>query len=139
MMEIVYDIAPDASLYFKNGSGSEVGFANDIEALMQQGCKVIVDDLTLGREAAFEGGAIGRKIKEFVNQGGIYFSSAANSGAVDRGSSCTWEGDYREGASTSNLGGTFHDFGNGNANRITNAGVGRIRLWWSDPWGEIVK
>lgn len=136
MMEIVYDVAPDATLYFKNGQNTEVGFANDIASLMNAGCKVIVDDLTLGREAAFEAGPIGRKIKEFVDNGGVYFSSAANSGALDRASSCTWEGDYSEGASASSLGGTFHNFGNGNANRITKAGEGRIKLWWSDPWGS---
>lgn len=136
MMEIVYDLAPGASLFFKNGSNTEVGFANDIELLMQQGCRVIVDDLTLGREAAFEGGVIGRKIKEFVEKGGVYFSSAANSGAIDRGSSCTWEGDYKNGDNASNLGGNFHDFGNSKANRITSVGTGRIKLWWSDPWGK---
>src|SRR5438105_3607934 len=43
MMEIVHDMAPGAQLYFATANTGSANFANNIIALQQAGCKVIVD------------------------------------------------------------------------------------------------
>jgi hypothetical protein len=44
LMQVVHEIAPDASLMFYTALGTAQDFANGILALQQAGCDVIVDD-----------------------------------------------------------------------------------------------
>src|SRR5277367_1874654 len=46
MMEIIHDLAPGANLIFATAFTSASSFANNIIALQQAGCKIIVDDVT---------------------------------------------------------------------------------------------
>ena len=45
MLEIIYDVAPGASLAFNSASPGPQGFADGIQALSAAGCQVIVDDI----------------------------------------------------------------------------------------------
>ena len=87
-----------------------------IQALSAAGCKVIVDDTTYLNEEALQDGPIARAVNPFVASGGIYFSSAANSGNLDDGTGGTWEGDFVSGGAATGVsadGGTssVHNFG----------------------------
>lgn len=97
MMEIVQDMAPGAQIYFATAFSGETGFANNIKALADQGCSVIVDDVSYSNEAAFQDGIIAQAVNEVTGRGVLYFSSAANSGNIAHGTSGTWEGDFSNG------------------------------------------
>src|SRR5207237_834697 len=59
MLEIVHDLAPEAQLYFSSGSGlTTANMLNSITYLRNQGCKVIVDDITWFNEPYFADGAV---------------------------------------------------------------------------------
>jgi Subtilase family len=97
MMEIVHDLAPGAKLYFATAFHSDVDFANNIIALQQAGCRVIVDDVTYSEEGAFQDGVIAQAVNTVTAAGVVYFSAAANSGNLTNGTSGTWEGDFLDG------------------------------------------
>eukprot|EP00898_Chlorokybus_atmophyticus_P006208 jgi/Chlat1/6589/Chrsp46S06086 len=46
MMQLVYDVAPGASLYFYTANGGKAAFANGIRALANAGCSIIVDNVS---------------------------------------------------------------------------------------------
>lgn len=46
MLQIIHDIAPKSSLAFRTGFISPGDFANGIKELANNGCNVIVDDIT---------------------------------------------------------------------------------------------
>ena len=151
MMEIVHDMAPGANLIFATADFGVTSFANNIIALQQAGCRVIVDDVTYFNEGAFQDGPIARAVNQVVAAGAIYFSSAANSGNLDSGSSGTWEGDFLSGGAVGPpitvLGetGFVHNFGTvgspqnydvltGTSNALAGTNT-FISLKWSDPLG----
>lgn len=147
MMETVQDIAPGAQLFFATGNPSQTAFATNLAALAAAGCSIIVDDVTYFDEGAFQDDAAAQAVTTFVNDGGIYFSSAANSGNQDSGTSGTWEGDFLDGGAVSgpiaSAGetGRFHNFGtagspqNYNLLTATTGNPQRVTLKWSDPLG----
>lgn len=141
MMEIIYDLAPGAQLYFATGNTGVAQFAANIQALSAQGCQVIVDDITYFNEGVFQDGPIAQAVNTFVAGGGIYFSSAANSGNVDAGTGGTWEGDFLSGGAATGVtadGGTsfIHNFGTAASpvlyDTLTVATT-YVSLKWSDP------
>ena len=79
MMEIVYDLAPSAGLYFATGWGTIPQFAAAVDELSAAGCRIIVDDVSKFNESALQDSVIVDAINRFTENGGIYFSSAANS------------------------------------------------------------
>ena len=139
MMEIVQDMAPGAQVYFATAFTSEVSFANNIAALASAGCSIIVDDVTYFDEGAFQDGIIAQAVNAFVAGGGVYFSSAANSGNLTSGTSGTWEGDFLDGGAAAAPileAGQLHNFGTAGSPQnfdILNAGSKFISLKWSDP------
>ncbi|NJL12470.1 MAG: S8 family serine peptidase [Microscillaceae bacterium] len=79
MAELIHDLAPGADLYFATAFGGELTFANNIQALADAGCKVIVDDIGYLAEPFFQDGIIAQKVDEVTqNQGVTYFSAAGN-------------------------------------------------------------
>jgi hypothetical protein len=79
MMEIIYDMAPGAQLYFKDCGNNEVAFNSAIDALIASGCTVIVDDISWLGVPYFADGIIASKISNIVNnQNIIYISAAGN-------------------------------------------------------------
>ena len=144
MCEIVHDLAPGAQIAF-NTSGTAAGFATAITALATAGCKVICDDVSFYNEGVFQDDIIAQAVNTFVAGGGIYFSSAANSGNLDSGTSGCWEGDFLNGGAattpiTTTEGSTvvanIHNFGTA-ANPVLYDALTEtsteITLKWSDP------
>src|SRR5262249_40035415 len=116
MMEIVHDIAPGAQLFFATANGGQAHMASNIASLAAHGCSIIVDDISYFVEGAFQDGPIAQAVNNFVAAGGLYFSSAANSGNLTSGTSGTWEGDFNNGGAvsgpiaTAGETGFFHQF-----------------------------
>jgi len=94
MLEIVYDMAPKAQLYFASALINDAYFAENIVKLSNAGCQVIVDDVMYMNEPAFEDGPIAKAVTLVAKRGVAYFSAAGNGGNVQSSSSQTWEGDY---------------------------------------------
>jgi hypothetical protein len=97
MMEIVYDLAPNASIYFYGAMGIGGGMPTMVDAIQrlvrEKGCKVIVDDLTYWGEPMFEDGTVATQgfvaaaAKWAIDTGVVYISSAGNwaqGGLTDR-------------------------------------------------------
>jgi hypothetical protein len=136
MMEIVQDIAPGAQLFFATGFGGQAQFATNIGALAAQGCTIIVDDITYYAEGAFQDGTVAQAVNTFVAGGGLYFSSAGNSGSLTHGNSGTWEGDFVDGGAVSSPEpGHIHSFPGGLTYDTLNAVGNQTTLKWSDPLG----
>ena len=137
MLEIVYDIAPGANLYFATANGGEAQFAQNILDLRTAGCKVIVDDVGYFAEPVFQDGIVAQAVETVTAAGAVYFSSAGNSGNLNDGTSGVWEGDYVAIAGTGPLAGmTVHNFGGGvNYDTITAGSPYLYTLQWSDPFG----
>jgi hypothetical protein len=144
MMEIVHDMAPNAQIYFATAfTSTEAGFAANILALAQAGCKVIVDDVTWFDEGVFQDGIVAQAVNTVTAAGVTYFSAAGNDGNLSSGTSGTWEGDFVSGGSLSSgaifsLGetGTLQRFGANNYLAISAVGSSRVySLKWSDPLG----
>jgi Subtilase family len=142
MLEIVYDLAPQAQLYFATADGGPAVMASNILALKAAGCRVIIDDVTYLDEAVFQDGIIAQAVKTVTDQGVLYFSSAANSGNKNDGTSGTWEGDFvNSGVNYSEPGDPggpkpFHLFAAGvRFNAITQTTGLVVSLKWSDPLG----
>ena len=137
MLEIVHDLAPDAKLYFATAFEGKAGFANNIKALANAGCQVIVDDVGYLDESPFQDDIISQAVNTVTSQGVLYFSAAGNDGNFNDGTSGVWEGDYN--GQLVPVGGgeywEFHHFAEGDwANRIV-ADNGCYTLFWSDPLG----
>jgi len=95
MLEIVYDLAPGAQLFFATGFEGQPSMASNIVALADAGCSVIVDDVTYDDESPFAANQpITQAVKAVSDRGVLYFSSAANSGNLTHGTSGTWTGNF---------------------------------------------
>jgi hypothetical protein len=144
MMEIVHDLAPGAKLFFATANTGQANFANNIETLrFIYHCDVIVDDFTYFLEGAFQDGTIAKAVNAVVADGALYFSSAANSGNLDSGTSGTWEGDFQNDGDAGSLIDTvegrpvlIHNFGTVLSPQnfdVLTATSTFISLKWSDP------
>lgn len=135
MLEIVYDLAPAAPLYFATAWNGAASFADNIIALKNAGCKVIVDDVGYFNESPFQDDVISQAVSTVTAAGVLYFSSAANSGNVHSNASGTWEGDYVAGAPGPYPGSYLHAFSAGQSlNQITQPSH-IYTLFWADPLG----
>ena len=138
MMEIVQDMAPGADIIFATAFNSEASFAQNILDLAAAGCKVIVDDVTYFDEGVFQDGIVAQAVNTVTAQGVIYFSSAANSGSLTKGTSGTWEGDFKASGPATPGFGVFHDFASSGSPQIFDvltAQTNFIIINWSDPLG----
>ncbi|HTL18950.1 MAG TPA: S8 family serine peptidase, partial [Patescibacteria group bacterium] len=138
ILEIVHALAPGSPLYFATALSGEASFAQNIRALQAAGCKIIIDDVTYFDESPFQDGIIAQAVNDVSAAGVLFFSSAGNSGGVDRGTSGTWEGDFKDGGpATIGQGGRLHDFGGATYNTmLPGIGFERVDLSWSDPLGH---
>lgn len=78
MLQLIYDVAPGAKLYFHTAWDGEADFASGIVKLAQAGCKVIVDDVGYFAETPFQDGIIAQAVDQVHAMGVAYFSSAGN-------------------------------------------------------------
>jgi hypothetical protein len=152
MLEIIHDLAPGAQLYFATAFTSNTSFANNIRALRDAGCSIIVDDVYYFNESPFQdgqassvvspgnAGVITEAVKDVASTGVLYFSSAGNGGNLDDGTSGTWEGDFVDGGPvgspiTAIEAGQLHTFGSQPWNVLIAISGNSISLYWSDPLG----
>ncbi len=151
MLEIIHDLAPGAQLYFATAGNGMASFAQNIRDLRTAGCDIILDDVGYFVESPFQdgqtpavvspnnAGLATQAVNDVVASGALYFSSAANSGNLNDGTSGTWEGDFVDGGNLGLVpGGKIHDFDPGAAvaqyDTITASGF-LTNLHWSDPLG----
>jgi len=151
MLEIIHDLAPGAQLYFATAGNGLASFAQNIRDLRAAGCDIILDDIGYFVESPFQdgqtptvvspnnAGLASQAVNDVVASGALYFSSAANSGNLNDGTSGTWEGDFVDGGNLGLVpGGKIHDFDPGAAvaqyDTITASGF-LTNLHWSDPLG----
>jgi hypothetical protein len=80
MLQIVYDVAPGASLKFYTAETSEADFASGIGALATAGARVIADDVGYFDEPFFQDGIVAQAIDAVQAKGVAYFSAAGNEG-----------------------------------------------------------
>jgi hypothetical protein len=130
MMEIIYDIAPNARLWFGgiNNSDTPLDFASRVTHLKEQNCKIIVDDIgyVIGY-SYFQENEISTAIRQFIyNNNGCYISAVGNQhGNVYSGSNYTVSTDK------------FINF-NGVTDELTftsiDTGYFQITFQWADDW-----
>jgi hypothetical protein len=136
MLEIVYDLAPGAQLFFATAFNGQASFAQNILDLQTAGCDIIVDDVFYFAEPVFQDGIIAQAVNTVTTAGALYFSSAGNSGNKNDNTSGVWEGDFVAIAAPGVIGGTAHNFGGGvNSNQITVDSLSLFTLQWSDASG----
>lgn len=105
MLQIVADVAPNASLLFASGNGGTAAFANAVTSLANSGADVIVDDLFYFSSPWFQDGVINAAIDDAVlDNGASYFSAAGNY------SHLSYESSFTPSTVTGLNGGTVHDF-----------------------------
>ncbi|MEQ0564285.1 S8 family serine peptidase [Amycolatopsis sp. NEAU-NG30] len=143
MLEIIHDLAPNATLGFATAFTSEASFAANIRALRSTGkCQIIVDDVSYFDESPFQDTQVAQAVNDVTAAGALYFSSAGNSGNATDGTSGYYEGDFRASSSKiSGVTGTPHDFDPSsttqNFDALSAGSLGRpVTLFWSDPWGK---
>ncbi|MGN6816870.1 MAG: S8 family serine peptidase [Solirubrobacterales bacterium] len=83
MLQIVHDMAPNASLAFATAFTGEEEFAGNIKKLALAGAKVIVDDVGYFEEPMFQDGPIAVAINEVTALGDTYLSAAGNDNMFD--------------------------------------------------------
>lgn len=136
MLQIIHDLAPGAKLYFATANNSEADFANNIRALRQAGCDIIVDDIIYFAEPVFQDGIVAQAVNEVTANGALYFSAAGNDGNKNDGTSSVWEGNFVNGGQAPlGLPGKVHSFGSTPYN-VLQKDSGVITLQWSDPQGK---
>ncbi|KAL7572910.1 hypothetical protein ACA910_004554 [Epithemia clementina (nom. ined.)] len=81
MMQLLYDLLPNATFAFATGFVSPEDFAQNIQALANVGCDLIVDDVTWFTEPFFQHGVVAQSANDVAEIRGIpYFSAAGNYG-----------------------------------------------------------
>ena len=141
MLEIVYDLAPDADLLFASVlNGGPAGMANAIQSLTQAGADIIVDDLFIYNQSPFQDDVIAQAAEDAISAGVAYFTSAGNHGNRNDITSSVFEGDYASSGLPLNEPGTgstypdIHLFAPGVFyNEILSSG--KAYLFWSDALG----
>jgi subtilisin family serine protease len=144
MMEIIYDIAPNAQLFFATAAGGMEQFAKNIRDLrFEYDCDIIVDDVIYLGETAFQdgqassidsvvnGGLPKQAVKEVTADGALYFSSVGNLGNKTRDTSSTWEGNFKPLAGDPDI----HDFAVDTDLNEVLGGDSIAIFQWSDPIG----
>ncbi len=146
MAQLIYDEAPGSTLAFATAFNGVTSFANNIKALRDAGCKVIVDDVSNLGEPFFQDGPIAQAVDNVTASGVAYFSSAGNS--ANRSYESNWRsGNVRANASipsasgvTQFWGGTTFDFDPGagvddmNSFTLPNGGQMLVSFQWDQPF-----
>ena len=80
MMEIIYDMAPEAELYFAAYGGNSDNFQGVVSMLARLGCMIICDDVYFFSQPFFEDGTVARHLKQVLDEYPdlIYITVAGN-------------------------------------------------------------
>jgi hypothetical protein len=151
ILEVLYTLAPGATLYFATANPSEAQMASNIQALANAGCNIIVDDITYFTEGVFQDDTVAQAVDAVTARGVFYFSAAGNSGSLQASASGTWQGDFVDSGTTvpEAPGAAVHSFGAKNYYDTLTASsqveytapngtlvAGQYELKWSDPLGQ---
>jgi hypothetical protein len=82
MLQIVHDIAPNASLYFHDRGSSQIEYVRALDQLIIHGCNIICDDITYV-EPFFEDGYIAQNIIDRILSYNILYITAAGNFAKE--------------------------------------------------------
>ncbi|MBX7147643.1 S8 family serine peptidase [bacterium] len=79
MLEIIYDMAPNAELYFATGFPDTIDMIDALDYLTNTAVvDIIVDDLGFGSEPFFEDGPLAQAVQDSIDAGVIYVTAAGN-------------------------------------------------------------
>ncbi len=141
LLEIIYDIAPGASLAFA-GSESTLEFIQSIDNLINIcNVDVIVDDLGFFGQPFFEDGSVADAVSDAINQGIVFVSAAGNDADGQHYQALYEDTNPVLDANMGNPLADFHDFGIA-AGDVTDIGmplligpgeVVTVFLQWNDP------
>jgi uncharacterized protein YjdB len=137
MLEIIYDLAPNAQLYFHDFGSSSLDFIDAINTLAAQGVDIIIDDVVYLDEPFYEDSIIAKHIDQLVASTGILYISSAGNYADSH-----YQGNYRP---TLRNGVYEHDFSiaDPNVNRLPIIVPARtsilVMLQWNEPFNNSVK
>ena len=129
MLQIVHDVAPGAKLAFRTGFINAGDFAQGITQLQQDGCNVIVDDVTYITEPFYQDGVVAQAVNSAAANGVAYFSAAGNFGSQ------SYENVFNSVAAPNGITGTAHNFsGTGNIYQTITLtpGTYTLVLQWQD-------
>src|SRR5207247_5853322 len=141
MLEIMYDLAPGARLGFATADGGEAAFAQNVLDLANPAkgaCTILVDDISYLIESPFQDGIEAQAVNTVTAAGVLYFSSAANSGNLDSGSSGTWEGTFGDASAITNVlipCHTLHEFTPGVTQNVLTTSSRLALMHWAEPLG----
>jgi Subtilase family len=142
MLQIVHDLAPGARLYYATAFLGSASFASNIQALRNNGCDIIIDDVGYADESPFQDAIIAQAVNTVTASGALYFSSAGNAGNLNDGTPGVWEGDFSDSGTDlvidGNSAGRLHRF---NATSLFNTmnlsgDPTSLALFWSDALGQ---
>ena len=126
MMEIVHDLAPDATLAMGD-TATSLDFVQRVTDLTNWGANVIVDDLSDFGQPYFEDGSMASAYANALAHGVVMVSAAGN-----------YAGNHYQGVYSNPSGDGWHDFGGGDETMQFTVNPGRsaaIFLQWSNPFG----
>lgn len=136
MLEIVYDLAPGASLAFATAGSNATTAAAGINALGNHGCNIIASDISIYPPAgAFFPSPYEQAIESWSQQGVFVFINAGNLGKLGAATSGVWEGDYNPQVIPS---GNWHNWGGGDIQNTIQSDAASYALIWSDAVGNVV-
>jgi len=132
MLEIIYDMVPNASLYFHDAGSNIIAFNSAIDVLVAAGANVIVDDIAWIAQPYFEDGEIASHVASVLAANNIVYVSSAGNYAKEH-----YQGNY------SNDGINFHDFSSGSQPTfkylyvdIPSGESVDVFLQWNDSFGS---
>jgi subtilisin family serine protease len=129
ILEVVHEVSPGAELYFRSTGGNKLEFNRAVDALVDEGCQIICDDVGWPDEPFFEDGIVASHVKEIIENRDILYVSAAGNDA----------GRHYQGMFFDN-GSGWHDFSLGTStsrNIYVDVPPGEkttVVLQWNDPW-----
>jgi len=133
MLEIVYDMVPEAELYFHDCGSNHLAFTQAVAELKEIGCTVICDDTGWPDVPYFEDGIIAKNITALISANPVIYVSSAGDSAET----------HYQGSFQSYPGYNWHDFSKGDD--LSNPSVRliippgstvRIFLQWDDQFGH---
>jgi Subtilase family len=148
--QIIHDLAPGAELLFYTGIGDdgnglddvndEISYIAAVNALVQAGADIIVDDVQLPT-AIFQDGEAAKAVQNAVSEGVTYISAAGNNGKL------SYQDNYRSNKKTFSFDGKqfeAHDFdASSNVDLFQDVTItknGTVifpTLTWDNPVGEV--
>lgn len=119
LAEIIHDLAPNANLIFHTGFPTSADMRAAVQALVDAGVDIIVDDLGFPAEPVFEDGPVAQQVQAAIEDGVVYVTAAGND-ARSHYRGMYQEFDRNDNDPDVNL----HDFGAGDTTMTLEIGAG---------------